>query len=392
MTTTTAFTTTGRDLLRALEVTKGAAARRPSMPCLAGTLIRTTADGVTLTQFDYTTVVMVELDTTHVTPDLNLLIHRDTLVATLKALRSTVTAKTADAMPVSLVLSADGPALEFGGYTMPLEALPADEYPTLPAPPEAVARFDTAEYTNALARVTPAAGTDDTLPMLIGAHLRIDKDGSARLEATDRYRFAIAPLTPQGNAMPGSYLLPAKILTSVAKHLSGGTVEFLSDEHSVASGPKVFYGRGGLRADGITLVTQDIGTEYITLGDSMAATATQGSITVSRTELAKALKTVGKLTRTTVLRTHGTGLEVAPYNALPGRRATAPHLDAEFSGEPHAERLVTVAYLADAVRAFTSDRITLHHAPGRCMVLTTEGEQPDDVSVYRHLVMGLREC
>ncbi|WP_435111337.1 hypothetical protein [Nocardiopsis synnemataformans] len=388
--TRTVFTVPSKDLLRALNATKIAAARRPSVPCLAGTLIRASRDGALhLSQFDYDTLVDVELDA-HISDETTLLIHHGALLTALNALRSIVTPKKADATDVSLTLEEEGPALTFAGYSIPLEDMPVEDYPTLPQAPEIIARFATADYTTALARVAAAAGTDDTLPVLTGANLHITEDGLSRLETTDRYRMAVAPLSPQGLMVPGDYNLPVKPLVAVAKHWSGtGTVEVLSDDQDE-------YGLAGVRAEGITLITRRLDKHIASsVIDTVLSKDIAGAATVDRKLLATDIKAAGKLSTpggsVDIWQHDQHGMEVAPNAVIPGRRASAPVRAVEVTGAPHHHRVAKITFLADGVNAITSDRLTVHYSTGMELVLTAEGDRPDDPMAFRYLVMCIRQ-
>lgn len=383
--TVTVFTTTSALLLRALNATKIAASRRPSVPCLAGLLIDIREGQVTLTQYSYDSLVRVDLDTAQAANGTRMLIHHGRLLNTLTGLRSTTTTKKADAIPVSLILDKAGnPSLSFGGYTMPLETMPVDDYPTLPTTPEVVARFEAADYISALNRVAPSAGGDDTLPILVGAHLRITKDGAAVLEATDRFRAAQAPLTPTGLAVPGSYNLPAKELTHLVKHAGhDGQVTVLAEEGE--------YGLGGIQVGGITLLTRRIGGTYPAV-DAVAKAGIAGSITIDAKDLAKDIKAAAKLSDMSGvdLWAHPHGLEVAARVATGGARATAPVHTGQITGEPHPHRVANATFLAEGVRAVGTDQVTVHYTAGQIVLLTAAGDTPTTPGAFRYLLMCVR--
>lgn len=395
--TMTVFTTTGADLLRALSATKVAAAHRPAAPCLAGLLIETTDGQVRLTQYDYTSMVRVDLDTTEAADNARLLIHHGKLLTTLTALRSTTTPKAADRAPVSLIVDERGrPSLAFAGYTMPLEDMPVEDYPTLPAIPEVVARVATADYIHALGRVASSAGTDETLPMLTGVNFSISETGAALLEATDRYRAAQAPISTIGLSVPGTYNMSAKSLVGLAKHIApAGELEVLCAPETGT------YTYGGISADGITFVTMLLSDEFPTsLTSIIAAAPPVGSITVDTKALLKAVKAAAKLTSSATghsastapvnVWAHTDGVEVAPRTNLEGARATAPVHTGQVTGEPHPHRLVNSAYLAEGLCAVGTDRVSLHYSAKQELLLTAADEHPGDPNAFRYLLMSMR--
>lgn len=384
-TTTTVFTTTSAQLLQALNATKIAAPRRPAVPCLAGLLIDTRDGKTTLTQYSYDALVRVDLNTTQASDDTRVLIHHGRLLTTLNGLRSTTTAKKADAILVSLLLDSEGNAsLSFDGYTMPLETMPVDDYPNLPTTPEVVARFAAADYITALDRIAPSAGNDDTLPAITGAHLRITEDGDAVLEATDRYRAAQAPLTPTGIAVPGSYNLGAKELTSLVKHVAhDGQITVLAEDDE--------YGMGGIQADGLTLITRRINAAFPSV-DAVAESEIVGAITVDAKDLAKSIKAAAKLSEMSSvdLWAHPHGLEVAARVATNGARATAPVHTGQITGDPHPHRVANPTFLAEGVRAIGTAQVTFHYTAGQIVLITAAGDTPTTPGAFRYLLMCVR--
>src|SRR5690606_28019240 len=110
-----------------------------------------------------------------------------------------------------------GPA-EFGLLTLPVE-----DYPTLPEPPAHAGTVPSDLFATAVAQVTPAAGRDDTLPMLTG--VRIDIEGDTMwLACTDRYRIAARELTwsPADPGFTAGVVVPARTLADTAKAIRRG--------------------------------------------------------------------------------------------------------------------------------------------------------------------------
>ncbi|OLT46667.1 hypothetical protein BJF87_22375 [Gordonia sp. CNJ-863] len=93
-----------------------------------------------------------------------------------------------------------------------------DDVPVMPAVDgPAVLVADAPVFATAVAAVAPAAGTDQTLPMLTGVYLDADETGAVALAATDRFRLAtteLATMAPVELAAP--VLVPAKVLAAAA--------------------------------------------------------------------------------------------------------------------------------------------------------------------------------
>ena len=159
--------------------------------------------------------------------------------------------------------------LTCGSAEFSLVALPADEYPELPAPPPLAGTVDGGVLGAAISQVVAAASRDDTLPMLTGVCL--DVNGSTlTLAATDRYRLAVreAPWEPVQPGLRAAALVPARTLADAARAMTPGvpvSVAFgpgapparPADEPRPAEG-MISFGIGGRR-----LTTRLIGGEFI---------------------------------------------------------------------------------------------------------------------------------
>lgn len=100
-------------------------------------------------------------------------------------------------VPVTLDTYGDGSAEEpvylsihAGGVSYTVPSLPAEEYPELPPMPRIAGVVGGDAFARSVLRVAAAAGTDDTLPMLLCIAFKPRK-GYLQMEATDRYRLAV---------------------------------------------------------------------------------------------------------------------------------------------------------------------------------------------------------
>jgi DNA polymerase III beta subunit len=125
--------------------------------------------------------------------------------------------------PVDFVLKGSELVVSCGSAEFGLLPLPVEDYPTLPEPPAHAGTVPGDLFAAAVAQVTPAAGRDETLPMLTG--VRIDIDGSTmRLACTDRYRIAMRELTwaPAREDLAGGVVVPARTMADTAKAIRPG--------------------------------------------------------------------------------------------------------------------------------------------------------------------------
>src|SRR5256885_17090492 len=156
---------------------------RPSVPVLAGVLLRVTGGRLTVSGFDYEVSSQVS---TEVQSDADgaALVSGRLLAEITKAL---------PAKPVDVAAVGSHLELVCGSARFTLPTMPGEDYPTLPEMPSTAGTVDAAEFAGAVAQVAVAAGRDDTLPLLTG--VRMELEGSTMtLLATDRYRLAIKEL------------------------------------------------------------------------------------------------------------------------------------------------------------------------------------------------------
>ncbi|MDQ2797297.1 MAG: DNA polymerase III subunit beta [Actinomycetota bacterium] len=187
-------------------------ASRPTLPVLAGLLLRVDDDQLTVSGFDLEASTEVELQVMAGESGQALVSGR--LLADI----------TRALPPHPVDVSVDGTRLSIvcGSARFSLPGMPVDDYPKLPAMPTTAGTVDGAEFAAAVAQVAIAAGRDDTLPMLTGVRLEIDGE-KLTLAATDRYRLAVRELTwhpDDPSAANAQVLVPARALADSAKSLS----------------------------------------------------------------------------------------------------------------------------------------------------------------------------
>ena len=192
---------------------------RPALPVLAGMLVEVTGEGrLRFAAFDYE----VSAEAT-VTAD-------DGAVAVAEPGRVLVSGRLLAEIvrnlpphPVDVLLEGGEVVVTCGSAEFGLLPLPVEDYPTLPDPPGSAGTVPAAVFAAAVAQVTPAAGRDETLPMLTG--VRVDIDGpTMRLACTDRYRIAVRELTwsPVGDGFATGVVVPARTLADTAKAIRPG--------------------------------------------------------------------------------------------------------------------------------------------------------------------------
>jgi len=187
-------------------------ASRPTLPVLAGLLLRVEGDQLSVSGFDLEASTEVELEVAAGAPGQALVSGR--LLADIT--------RALPPHPVDVVVDGSRLTITCGSAKFSLPTMPVDDYPKLPAMPTTAGTVNGAEFAAAVAQVAVAAGRDDTLPMLTGVRLEIDGD-KLTLAATDRYRLAVRELgwTPSNpGAADAQVLVPARTLADAAKSLA----------------------------------------------------------------------------------------------------------------------------------------------------------------------------
>ncbi|MEZ5090405.1 MAG: DNA polymerase III subunit beta [Micropruina sp.] len=198
---------------------------RPSVPILAGLLIRVIGGTVVMSSFDYETSAQITVNA-EVTDDGTVLVSGRLLADIARSLPNKPVDLTADASKLELVC---------GTARFTLQTLPVDEYPELPQMPEATGTVPSNDFARAVGQVVVAAGRDELLPVFTGVRMEIEGD-TLSLLATDRYRMALKeiPWNPGGPGAEGAALVPAKVLGETAKSMTSGEVVTLSLASSVS--------------------------------------------------------------------------------------------------------------------------------------------------------------
>src|SRR4051812_6113603 len=180
---------------------------RPSVPVLAGVLLRVGDGRLHVSGFDYEVSSQVTVDV-HADADGAALVSGRLLAEITKALPG---------KPVDMAAVGSHVEITCGSARFTLPTMPVEDYPTLPDMPASAGTVDAKVFAEAVAQVAIAAGRDDTLPILTGVRMEIEGSTLALL-ATDRYRLAVREIEwhPDDPAVNVAALVPAKTLSDTA--------------------------------------------------------------------------------------------------------------------------------------------------------------------------------
>ncbi|MFC4908828.1 DNA polymerase III subunit beta [Actinomadura gamaensis] len=356
---------------------------RPALPVLAGLRLVADADGgLELAGFDYEVSAQARVDADVATPGRALVPGR--LLAEI--------VRSLPAQPVEFLTKDAELVLRCGSAEFGLQTMPVEDYPTLPEPPARAGTIAGDAFAAAVAQVTPAAGRDDTLPMLTGVRLDLEGD-TMWLACTDRYRIAARELTwsPDSGDFQAGVVVPARTLADTAKAIRpGATVSLgLTGESDTLIGVS-----GGDRS----MTTRLLDEQYIDYRKRLTGDWT--SVARVRTApFVEAIKRVALVTeRSTPVRLAFTGAEVS-IRAASGDAARANEsLAAELEGDD-IDIAFSPQYLLDGLAGIHSEYARLECAgPTKAALLTgipdpeKEDEQPDiDADTgFRYLAMPVR--
>ncbi len=350
---------------------------RPSLPVLAGLMITTGDDALTLSSFDYEVSARVEVACDTQEAGTSLVSGR--LLADI--------ARSLPAQPVTVSVEGTRVQITCGRSSFTLPTLPLEDYPQLPSMPKSSGEIPGAAFAAAVAQVAVAAGRDDTLPTLTG--IRMEFDGSTVvLAATDRYRLAVREFTwqPQASSATTHALVPARTLADTAKSLAGAEVVTIAlAEGGTGEGLIGFEGNG--RRTTTRLLDGEF-PKYRTLLPSEASALAL----VDTAALADAVKRVSLVAeRNTPVRLAFDGSEVV-LRAGTGDDASANEVvECSMDGDA-MEIAFNHSYLLDGLAAVDSPVTRFSFTqPTRPAVLTGLAEAGAAASdEYRYLLMPVR--
>lgn len=360
---------------------------RPSVPILAGLLVRADAAGVTFSSFDYETSAQITVRG-QVADEGEALISGRLLADISRSL---------PAKPVDISATDSRMELVCGSARFTLQTLPVADYPTLPQMPEATGTVPSSSFAQAVAQVVVAAGRDELLPVFTGIRIEIEGDVVSLL-ATDRYRMALKELTwnPGSTQASATALVPARVLAETARSMTAGEQVTLSlASGSTGDGIIGFLGDGAAGQRQTT--TRLLDGEFPKVRHIMNTTAVM-NVRVSTAEAIAAAKRVALVAeRNTSLRML-IGEGYVTLEAATGDQAQASEsIEASVDQPGGGDLAVTAAgfnptYLLDALGVFDTPYVNFAFtAPSKPCLMTGLAELAGEpLTDYRHVIMLMR--
>lgn len=351
---------------------------RPSVPVLAGVLLRVSDGRLHVSGFDYEVSSRVEVD-----------VQADADGAALVSGR--LLAEITKALPAKPVeIAAVGAHLELvcGSARFTLPTMPVEDYPTLPDLPASAGTVDAATFASAVAQVAIAAGRDETLPMMTGVRLELSGDTIALL-ATDRYRLAVREITwsPRDPAVNTTALVPARTLADTAKTLGPLGGDVIVALASGGAGEGMIGFAAGTRHTTSRLLD---GQSYPPVRSLFPASFNaEAKVPVAAlAEVVKRVSLVAEKATPIRLSFSEDGLVVEAGGSEEARASEA--MEATFTGEA-----LTIAfnpqYLIDGLGALGAPNALFGFTdPFKPAVLMPAGDDGEVITGYRYLIMPIR--
>jgi DNA polymerase III subunit beta len=350
---------------------------RPSVPVLAGVMLRVSAGQLHISGFDYEVSSQVNLDV-HADADGAALVSGRLLAEITKAL---------PAKPVEVAAVGSSLELVCGSARFTLPTMPVEDYPTLPEMPATAGTIDAATFASAVSQVAIAAGRDETLPLMTGVRMEIEGEMIALL-ATDRYRLALREITwrPDDPQAHMQALVPAKTLADTAKTLGsvGGDVTVAIARGTAGEGMIGFA--GGSRRTTSRLLDGDYPKVRSLFPETHIA---QARISVAAlTEVVKRVALVAERSTPIRMSFSEDGLIVEAGGSDDARASEA--MDAVYTGEP-MQAAFNPQYLLDGLAALDHPTAVLSFTdPKKPALIVPAGADGEIVPGYRYLMMPIR--
>ncbi|MFG1607110.1 DNA polymerase III subunit beta [Actinoplanes sp. NPDC049265] len=351
---------------------------RPSVPVLAGVMLRADDGRLHVSGFDYEVSSQVSVE-----------VQADADGAALVSGR--LLAEITKALPAKPVdIAAVGAHLELvcGSARFTLPTMPVEDYPTLPDMPSSAGTVDASSFAAAVQQVAIAAGRDETLPMMTGVRVELNGRNLAML-ATDRYRLAMREMqwNPDDPEISLNALVPAKTLNDTAKTLGtvGGDVTIALAQGAAGEGMIGFA--GGTRRTTSRLLD---GANYPPVRSLFPASHNaEARVPVSALiEVVRRVALVAERTTPVLLSFSEDGLVVEAGGTEEARASEA--MEATFTGEP-----LTIGfnpqYLIDGLQNLGAPTAQLAFVDAfKPAVISPASEDGEIVPGYRYLIMPIR--
>jgi len=182
---------------------------KPQLPQLSGVMIDASNNQVTLSIFDYEVTAKVSIAAAVDQPG--------KVLVQARLLAEIVSKLPADSVTINFAESRV--QVSSGSSKFSLSSMSTSDYPDSPVIPKPTGKLPAADFASAVTQVAVAASREEVTPVLTAVMLNAGSK-SISLVATDRFRVAVNSVQWQGSAVEREILIPARVLSEIAKTFS----------------------------------------------------------------------------------------------------------------------------------------------------------------------------
>jgi len=188
---------------------------RPQLPQLSGVVIDAADGEITLSIFDYEVVAKATITGSVEKPG--------KILVQARLLSEIVSKLPADTVALELLDSRV--AINSGSSKFSLSSMSMAEYPQIPEIPKGSGTVRAEDFSDAIAEVSLAASREEVTPVLT-AVMVCATNKELSFVATDRFRVAVKAVPWNGSTQDNEVLIPARVISEIAKTFSGsGDIE-----------------------------------------------------------------------------------------------------------------------------------------------------------------------
>ena len=182
---------------------------KPQLPQLSGVMIDAKDNQVTLSVFDYEVAAKVSISAAIDQPG-KVLVQARLLAEIVSKLPSD---------SVTLNFTESRVLVSSGSSKFSLSSMSTSDYPETPASPAVSGKVSASDFAHAVSQVAVAASREEVTPVLTAVMISAGSK-ELTLVATDRFRVAVSSVGWQGAATEKEILLPARVISEIAKTFS----------------------------------------------------------------------------------------------------------------------------------------------------------------------------
>jgi DNA polymerase-3 subunit beta len=294
---------------------------------------------------------------------------------------------------VDVSLNDDSMVIESSATKTKIKGISASEFPLIPKLDGSQAfRVPVSDFRRALGRVIFAVSSNESRPELSGVLLKFMPNGPTGellMAATDSYRLAEArvALHEGGNVAERSVIVPARTMAELSRILGmfkEATDAKMTMEIVVAENQILFL------YDSVELISRTIEGKYPDYRAVIPENA-KTSITVSKEELVKGVKTSALFSRSGIFDVHlvadAAEKKLCLRSTDNGTGENETVLLGELTGNDNNVTL-NYRYLVEGINAIEGDRVTLKMVDGNTPCLVTSA---GELKNYLYIVMPIRQ-